>query len=118
MKKEMGNVGDYLATGICMLFLTILVVSFLNHVSLIESKQEINQIARKYILKMETVGGIDESDKTELLQELQKAGATEISLEGSSEGGSGYGETIVLQVRGRLKGGYEFCEKRVSTAKY
>ena len=118
MKKEKGNVGDFVTTGICMLFLTILVISFLDHVNLIETKQEVNQIVRKYILRMETIGGLQESDRLELIRELESAGVTEISLEGTSRDGTGYGETICLQVRGKLAGGYEFAEKRVSTAKY
>lgn len=118
MKKESGNIGDYMATGICMLLLTVLVIAFLERISLIETKQEVNQIARKYILRMETLGGLRECDKAELIKDLENAGMTEISLEGSSMEGSGYGETIILQLRGKLEGGYEILEKRVSTAKY
>lgn len=117
MRKESGSIGEYMATGICMLFLTVLVIAFLDNVSMIGAKQQVNQIARKYILRMETMGGLQESDRLELMKELEGAGLTDISLEGSSMGQNGYGKAIVLQVRGRLGGGYEIFEKRVSTAK-
>ena len=118
MKKEEGNVGDFMAVCVCMLMLTLLLVSYMDSIRLIDEKAEINQIARKYILKMETVGQLTENDRIMLCQELEKAGATEVSLGGTTFERTGYGEAIVLQIRGKLRGVYEFEEKRVSTAKH
>ena len=118
MKKETGNVGDFLAAGICMLMLTVLLLAYMDSMRLIDEKTEINQIARKYILRMETVGMLTEADSIMLYRELSEAGAAEASLEGSTVERAGYGEAIVLQIRGKLRGVYEFEEKKVSTAKY
>lgn len=103
---------------ICILMMTVLLVAYMDGVRLLHEKEEINQIARKYILRMETVGMLRESDKAALLLELENAGATDISLTGTSVQAVGYGENLILLIRGRLEGRYEFEEKRVSTAKY
>ncbi len=118
MKKEKGNVGDLMAACICMLLLSVLLVSYMDSVRLIDEKTKINQIARKYILRMETVGMLTESDSRLLRQELEAAGASEINLAGTTFEWAGYGEEIVLCIEGKLRGIYEFKEKRVSTAKY
>lgn len=118
MKREKGSVGDFMAACICMLMMSALLLSYMDSVRLIDRKTEINQIARKYILKMETVGMLTEPDKSALLEELAAAGASEVRLEGTTVHRVGYGSAIVLHIRGKLGGTYEFDEKRVSTAKY
>lgn len=118
MKRESGNIGDFMAAGICMLMLTALLLAYMDSIRLIDEKAEVNQIARKYILRMESVGMLTDMDGAMLYQELTEAGASEVSLEGSTFSRTGYGEAIVLCIRGKLRGIYEFEEKRVSTAKY
>ncbi|MCM1026195.1 MAG: hypothetical protein NC432_07150 [Roseburia sp.] len=118
MKKEAGNVGDFMMVCICMLMLTALLTAYMDSAGLIDEKAEVNQIARKYILKMESVGRLTEADRAGLCAELEAAGAVEVSLDGSTFESVGYGEAIVLCIRGKLRGTYEFEEKRVSTAKY
>lgn len=116
MKKEKGSMGDMLAACICMLAMTVLMLSYMGSVGLVFQKAAVSQLARKYILRMETVGELTAADRTVLLQELESLGATEITLEGTS-GKAAYGEPIELRIRGKLKDAYEFEEKRVSTAK-
>lgn len=116
MKKEKGNAGDMLAACICMLAMTILMLNYMNHAGLIFQKAAIDQLARKYILRMETVGELSDSDRVTLLQELGALGAEEISLEGTS-GRVSYGETVELRIQGKLRGEYDFEERKVSTAK-
>lgn len=118
MKQEEGNVGEFMAACICMLMMSVLLFSYMDKVHLLDEKSEINQIARKYILKMETVGMLTEQDRTTLLRELSDAGADSVNLEGTTIHRVGYGNTIELHIRGRLRGTYDFEEKRVSTAKY
>lgn len=118
VKRESGNIGDFMAAGICMLMLTALLIVYMDSIRLIDEKAEINQIARKYILRMESVGMLTDADSAMLYRELTEAGAAEVNLEGSTFVRAGYGEAIVLCIRGKLRGRYEFEEKRVSTAKY
>ena len=105
-----------MAACLCMLAMTVLMLAYMDNVSLIFQKAAIGQLARKYILRMETGGELTEADRTTLLQELDSLGATEVTLEGTS-GQTGYGEPVELRIRGKLEDEYEFEERRVSTAK-
>ena len=98
-----------MAVCLCMLALTVVMLSYVDSVRLVGEKTQICQLARKYILKMETEG---------LCQELESLGVTGVDLGGSTLEKAGYGEAIVLVIRGRLRDGYEFEEKRVSVAKH
>lgn len=116
-KKEPGNVGEILAMGLCVLALTTVMISYMENVRLISKKAEVGQMARCYLLKMETVGCLTDSDQTQLTGELEQLGISDISYEGSSLTPVGYGNDVILQIHGRLGDTYEIYEKRVSTAK-
>lgn len=104
-------------TGICILAMTVVMLSYVENVSLLHQKTKVSQLARKYILRMETVGYLKPEDETALYGELETLGVTEISLEGTTVYAVDYGSPITLFVRGKLEGSYEFTEKRVSTSK-
>lgn len=116
-KKEAGNVGEILTIGLCILALTALMISYMENVQLIAKKAEVGQLARCYLLKMETVGYLAAQDQTQLTAELENLGMTGIDYEGSTLNPAGYGNDVVLQIHGRLGEPYEIYEKRVSTAK-
>lgn len=117
MKRERGNAADLMSTGICILSMTIVMLSYMGSVSLIHEKTAVSQLARKYILRMETVGFLTETDRITLCQELDTIGVSEITLDGTTLKEVPYGTPIALQISGKLKGGYSFEERRVSTAK-
>lgn len=108
---------DLLSAGLCILAMTVVMLSYMDNVSLLHQKAEVGQVARKYILRMETVGYLTPSDRTALQQELTSLGVTEIDLEGTTLYEMSYGSPITLEIGGKLKGEYAFEEKRVSTAK-
>ena len=110
--------GNIMITGICMLAMAFLMMKFLDEMKLIQQKAEVSQLARRYILCMETTGGLLEEDREALERELSGLNVTEIDLSGTTFGPSGYGAKIILQIKGKLGGIYEFKEKKVSTAKY
>lgn len=118
MGKDRGNVGNLLVTGIFILTMSILMMSFLDNLELIERKMEVNQIARQYILRMETKGCLSADDKDRLLLELENVGVTNVDLGITTTEEVGYGERVVLDIKGVLYGKQEFTETRVSTAKY
>lgn len=118
MRQEKGSIGDIMAAGICMLAMTALMLSYMDNVWLIHQKAEVSQIARQYILKMETVGYLEEADRIRLGRELDSAGVTDLELAGTTMSPVTYGDIITLEIRGRLGGEYDFEEKRVSTAKH
>lgn len=117
MRRERGSVGDILVTGFYLLAITIVMLAYMGNVRLVYRKSEINQIARKYILRMETAGELTDADYISITRELEAFGVTELSLAGTTMERVSYGDPIVLMIRGKLEGEYEFEEKRVSTAK-
>lgn len=114
--RQHGNVGELLTMGLCVLALTVVMLGYVENIQLIEKKAEIGQLARCYLLKMETNGYLTPSDYEMLTVELEELGMEQIDYEGSSLEAVGYGENVILQIRGRLEE-YEIYEKRVSTAK-
>ncbi|MCM1045762.1 MAG: hypothetical protein NC417_09640 [Candidatus Gastranaerophilales bacterium] len=117
MEKREGNVGDLMITAICLLAMTVILLAYMDSADLIQRKAEVGQLARKYILRMETVGYLTAEDQTALTQELVDIGVTEIDYAGTTVGQVTYGCSIVLKIQGKLKGEYVFEEHRVSTAK-
>lgn len=107
-----------MSAGICMLAMTVLMLSYMDNVWLIHQKTEVSQIARQYILKMETVGYLTEEDRIRLSQELSGAGVTQLELEGTTMWPVEYGDIITLEIKGKLEGEYDFEERRISTAKH
>lgn len=114
--------------------MTVLMLAYMGSVQLLNSKSQIDQITRKYILRMETVGYLTGNDRLEMTQELAALGATELDYTGSTLNQVDYGSAISLVVRGKIpvrtvvSGSdlfnstqeiiwYEFEERRISTAK-
>ncbi len=117
-KKDDGNVANIMVTGIFILSMMVVMLSFLDHLKLIQQKAEVDQLARRYILRMETVGRLTTEDAYQLVEELVGLGVTEVDLTGTTFETVDYGAGIRLQIRGFLEGRYEIEETRVSTAKH
>ena len=117
MHRHRGNIGDIMLTGICMLAMLVMLVSCFESVELLNSKASVGQLARKYILQMETCGYLSGQARAALSLELSQLSVTEISFEGTTFNEVSYGDPIALEIKGKLKGVYGFVEKRVSTAK-
>lgn len=133
MKKRDGSVLDVLSVLIVVIAVIILMTAFLNNMQLLEKKEDISQVSRRYILRMETVGYLESRDRTEMLYELEKLGMTEIDLTGTTLSDVGYGNPVTLIIKGKLPGSvlsgsdllklmftnqeWVITEKRMSTAK-
>lgn len=113
-----GSIGDLLSVGLCILAMITVMISFMDCMSLVNRKTAAGQIARNYILRMETVGYLTEADEALLRRELSESGITDIDLTGTTRQQAGYGTEIMLRIRGKIGGNYGFEELRVSTAKY
>ena len=118
LPRDKGNVADIMVTGIFVLAMTVVMLSFLENIKLIQQKAEVDQLARRYILRMETVGGLLTADEELLEAELEACGVTSVDLSGTTMGEAGYGARIELRIQGLLGGKYEIEETRVSTAKH
>lgn len=112
-----GSIGDLLSVGLCILAMITIMLSFMDCMALVNQKSAVGQIARNYILKMETVGYLTAGDRDRLLRELTANGVTQVDLTGTTENRVTYGTEITLRIRGKIGGRYAFEEVRVSTAK-
>ena len=124
LKRQQGNVVEFMATGLCILAMCGIMMYFFDYMDMIGQKNEAVGLARKYILRMETVGCLMEGDRQSLIRELEELGIEEIvldgttfSLEGTTFSPVTYGQPVALIIKGRLKGGLYFEERKVSTAK-
>lgn len=133
MQKSKGSVLNFMTVCITLLAMSCVIMVYFNLSELLVTKQDISQVTRKYILRMETKGYLDAGDKVLLEEELRLAGMKEIDLSGSTLSPVTYGETIRLTVKGTISGtaynaeswwlnGFEqkeyvVEEKRTSTAK-
>ena len=95
---------DFMTVCISLLAMVLVVMVYLNLSELMLTKLEVSQVTRKYILRMETKGYLDEGDKSALLSELASLGMREIELGGSTLSPVGYGENICLSVKGMVTG--------------
>ena len=134
LKRREGSVVDVLSAGILILAMTILMTAYLGSMQLMAKKSEVSQLSRKYILRMETVGCLTESDRISLEQELHDMGVEQVDLNGTTMNEAGYGSPVFLVIRGVFRGQetavdkgilnaslkrreYAFTEQRMSTAK-
>lgn len=133
-KTEKGSVLDVLSAGMCVLAMTVLMLAYSGNIGLMNQKAQINQIARKYILKMETVGCLTAQDRQALTAELSVLGVSDPDFSGSTVSKAEYGAPVYLKIKGhiytenvKMNGDlfcagifseqYEFEEYLVSTAK-
>lgn len=117
-KKNSGSVGDVLPMGLFVICIAVVFVSFADCVRIVNVKSSVSQISRRYILRMETVGYLDQADREGLIRELHDTGLYEISLGNTDTAEVGYGNPVKLEIRGYTEDGYEISEYRTSTAKY
>lgn len=104
MKKNQGNVLDFLTILLTIMAMSIVVTVYLECTGLLMKKLEVSQISRKYILKMETEGYLTEGTENELLSELHRAGVCSVDISGTTVTPVAYGDTIVLKIRGTVEG--------------
>ena len=116
-RKQSGNIGELLTMGMCVLALTVVMLSYMENVRTISTKAAVGQLARAYLLQMETVGYLEEPERVRLTAELEALGLSQIDYAGTTLEPVGYGDRIALQIYGKLGEQYEIREKRVSTAK-
>lgn len=113
-----GSVGDVMPMCIFVICIAFVMISFADCVRLINVKASVSQVARQYILRMETYGYLTENDKEALMKNLADKGLTGVSLAGTDTSEVGYGNEIRLYIDGFTEDGYEIREFRTSTAKY
>lgn len=102
MKKRRGSIINAISGIFVLLTVAILTLSCLYILQVASLKEDIRQIARGYVLEMETVGYLTPESRSALILELGNKKLTNIDLAGSSFSAVGYGNDIVLSIKGTL----------------
>lgn len=100
-KKEAGSIiENMLVALIGMVMTTAFLVIIFGAFSSISDKWHMRQVAREYLLIMETEGYLTASDQVSLKEELESCGLYNISFSGTTTSEVGYGERVYLKIRG------------------
>ena len=105
IKKESGSssVGNIIVTLITIIVVGIMVVATMGYMSNYSVRNDIDVVAREYILRMETEGYLTADMKADLVSALTEIGVTDIVLDGTTESEVSYGEQIVLCITGKVQ---------------
>ncbi len=101
--KREGSTLDFLSVCISILAMSVVVTAYFYCSDLLLRKGQVSQVARCYILKMETVGCLTEGDKNRLLAELHTIGLKGIDLAGSTMNPVDYGDSVILRIQGKIQ---------------
>lgn len=100
--KHSGSLMKMLPILLGMATLAVLSLMFFSYTEDMDKRETADQIARQYILKMETVGLLTNEDKYNMLEELKKTGFVDINLTGTTLKKAGYGKEITLVINANL----------------
>lgn len=70
---------------------------------MIRNREKINQIARAYLLEMETLGYLPNEQRIQFQDKLEECGLSNISFSGTTLSEAEYGDIIRLVVSGTMK---------------
>lgn len=99
LKHKNKAIGDYIASLLVIVALTMFTLFFIGAIKDVETRIQIDQVARKYILIMETNGTLDgyEDEIIKELTRIKQVKNASVSWNGGS-GQQGYGSPITLRV--------------------
>lgn len=99
-KKKASVMENMLVALLGMIMMCAFLVIVFGAFSGINNKWGMRQVAREYLLIMETEGYLKPSDETKLKQELTELGLKSINLSGTTKSEVGYGNRIYLKITG------------------
>lgn len=105
-KDEGSSFISMFSVVITIMAIALAAVIFSSYMANLDKKTQVDSIARKYLLIMETEGYLSNANKTRLTQELNDVGfvTNSDSFNGSTMGTpAGYGNDISLVITGKLK---------------
>ncbi len=100
-REEASSFVHFIPIVITILLASFCVIAYIQYVSVFNVKDEVDMIARRYIIKMETTGYLQSEDCDELVDELKKIGIYDIDLSGTTMTEVSYGSEIQLVVSGK-----------------
>lgn len=103
MDKKRGSMMKMLPVLLAMAAMTAITVMYLTYMSDYDKRESADQIAREYILKMETQGYLTVEMKDNLITDLGDIGFGHINLQGTTMSKADYGDEIVLIINAVLE---------------
>lgn len=107
LRKDNASTIHMFSIVFTVVFIALLLIIFAGIASNINRRNDVDLIARKYLLKMEIEGGLTDELKEDLTKELGKYGVININLNGSTivddSSVSNYGEVITLSISGDMR---------------
>ncbi len=98
-KKRSGALLQTLPALLATVAMFILCLAFIDMTKMVMAKEDLDMVARKYLLRMETEGCLSSSGRAELQQTLADYGAENIDLTGSTLSEAGYGNAVYLEIQ-------------------
>ena len=113
MKKRLSGysvLSDMIPVILTIIITGILGIMFSMWIGQFEQKEAVNSVVREYLLKMETVGYLSQTDRNSLKQELNKYNVKNISFSGTTVTPVENGEKVCLKITGVMKVKYLHLE--------
>ena len=107
-KKHKGNVGDIIGSIICIFFMFVILTTCINATRLMSLKTNIDRVARKSMLTLETKGQLTPEEIAAMEAEVQALGFETVNItvnDGNTEKVL-YGETVAIRIQGQTSGKY------------
>jgi hypothetical protein len=98
MKKARGDVSQYLATLIGVLVILAISLAAVNYMGVTVKYITANQIARKYMLRIESDGYLSPANQDRLVNELTETGLSSVNLQGTTVSAVGNGGDVFLTI--------------------
>ncbi len=98
--------GSFISIGpviVTIIFIGMLLIGFTSWMTNIDRKTQLDSIARKYILAMETTGYLTADQESALEVELNEHGLNNVIFSGTTKAQQEYGEEIILSISGDMK---------------
>lgn len=102
IRKDKGMLDQFLPAIIVIVLLAVLWTGSMVTASNIDRSNAIHQVARTYLLQMETDGYLTEENKVQLLTDLGELDMVGIDLTGTTFTDAGYGNPVRLVIRGKV----------------
>lgn len=101
-KKESGNVGQLLPSLLTVFVVFYLIILYLTVAQDLERKNNLDMLARQYIIRMETFGKLTSDDRDNLKAALEGMGCRNIDFSGTDMTEVGYGNPVNLSITGEI----------------
>ena len=96
--RKKGDIENIIYSLICITTCFVIITMGINYIGAAKEYLDANQIARKYLLKMETAGYLSPAVSSELVSEMKDRGFKYIGLSGTTLSKVDYGDDIYLQI--------------------